>query len=256
MTDITQPTIDRALTTIERERKYLESEREAFRILLRRLSDIQPDAEPNPTAGSGGGTTTVSMTSTAPAQSRNLREAREAYRETVMAVPHYESEYDDSLEENLTIECGPSLARRLIVSDDLTPATYSAFVNACKRAREERQRTLQLLKRERDSLQRFASALDAIGRDVIEQGTTIESVADTGTLSEIDDRLRALESQCEDLARDRQEQIHERSKTDVEGLELGFLEYLYGDLETMTPVLSDLTDCLETIHYYRLRCLR
>ncbi|WP_135666066.1 hypothetical protein [Halorhabdus rudnickae] len=43
MTDITQPTIDRALTHVQRECEILETERDAFRTLLGRVSGFQID---------------------------------------------------------------------------------------------------------------------------------------------------------------------------------------------------------------------
>jgi len=254
MTETIQPKIDRALTRIDRECELLEAERDAFRALLRRISGIQMDLPGSTDVGTGGAAAVA--TSFGHRQSGSLHEIREAYRETVMAVPHYDTEYDESLEENLTAECGHSLANRIVDGEGLPPTVYEGFLGACKRAHRERERTLQYVKRERDSVGRYGSKLDDIESAVVEAGERIPSASDTRTLSRIDGTLAGLESRCSDLAEERQEQIHERSATDVDGSELGFLAYLYADLETTTPVLADVASCLETIRHYRGRCLR
>lgn len=253
MTKTIQPTIDRALDRLDRERDILATERDAFRTLLRRASRIQVDGPGSMDSPTGGATTVAASVARRP--SGNLRELRESYRETVMAVPHYESEYGEPLERNLTVECGHSLASRIVDGEVLTPPVYDAFVEACRRARRERERTLQYVERERDSVERYGSELDAIESAVVDAGERIGSTSDTWTLSRIDGTLATLESRCSDLATERQEQIHDRSATDVDGIEHGLLEYLYAEMETTTPVLADVTACLETIRRDRRRCL-
>lgn len=254
MTETTQPTIDRALECIDREWAILETERDAFQALLRRVSRIQADA-PGSVDASAGGPIAVS-TPAARRPSGTLPELRAAYRETVMAVPHYDSEYGESLAENLAAECGHSLAAHLVDGEILTPTVYDAFVAACKRARHERDRTLQHVERERNSIRRHRSELDEIESAVVEAGERIESVSDTRTRSRIDETLATLEARCGDVATARQEWIHDRSVTDVDGIELGLFAYLYADIETRTPVLADVASCLRTIRHHRSRCLR
>ncbi|WP_158854635.1 hypothetical protein [Halorhabdus sp. CUG00001] len=253
MTKISQPTIDCARRAIERERTSLEHEREAFRTLIRRVSNLQPEAVPSPVSGSGAAAT--AMTATASRPSRDLQAIRDAYRETVMAVPHYETAYGDTLRESLTLECGPSLAGHLLDGERLTPPTYGAFLTACKQARDERQQTLQRIEREQESLERFAPALEDIERDVARAGEQIDAASNTGELSEIDDQLETRETECESLASERQRQIHERAWTDIDGVDLGFFEYVYSELETTTPVLAAIAARLETIRSHRVRCL-
>ncbi|WP_136689829.1 DUF7260 family protein [Halorhabdus amylolytica] len=252
MTETTQPTIERALTRAQRECELLDTERDAFRTLLTRVSRIQVDG-PGPTTVRTGGSTTV-VRSVASQSSRRLQKLRTAYRETVMGVVHYDSEYGESLRENLAAECGHPLARQIVDGETLVPTVYNAFVDACKRARDERSRLCQYVERERDSLGRYAERLDGIETTAVEVGSRIDSTSETESLSRIDRTLERLESRCADLATERQEQIHGRSVADVDGTELELLEYLYDDMETTTPVLADVAACLETIRYHRNRC--
>ena len=255
MTVIVQPTIDRARTLVESERHLLETERDAFRDLLSRVATIQPDS-PGSTQFSTGGTATVA-TAVPREPSHSLRQLTTAYRETIMAVPHYDEAYGESLPENLAVECGEPLAGRLLEADVLTPTVYAGFLDACREARTERERTLGYVDRELASLRRCGDELAEIESAGVDAGARIASASGTQTLSRIDDRLATLESRCERLIAERQQRVHDRSETDIDRIDgLGFLEYLYADLDTTTPVLVDAADCLDTIRSHRCRCLR
>ncbi|WEL16198.1 Uncharacterized protein SVXHr_0013 [Halorhabdus sp. SVX81] len=253
MPEIVQPKIDRAYDCIDEERALLEAERDAFQTLRRRVSTIQVD-QSGPTAVETGNTVAVTTPSFRP-QSGGLRKIRDAYRETVMAVPHYDSEYGESLRENLEVECGASLARHLLDGDVLTPAMYNAFVDACTQAQDTRERTLTRIEHEQQSLERFETALTDIESTVIDVSEQLESAS--RSRARIDETLETAQTRCMDHASERQEQLHERAEKDIPGVErLSLVEYLYADLETTTPVLSDIAACLETIRHQRRRCLR
>ncbi|MFB6128510.1 MAG: hypothetical protein ABEJ47_01990 [Halorhabdus sp.] len=253
MTTITHPTIEAARTEIDAEREILVTEREAFQSLVRRVSEVTVET-PQMTAGTG---TAVVATTPIQAPSAGLQEIRTAYRETVMAVPHYESEYGESLRENLRVEVGASLAEQILDGDALTRPVHDAFLGAARRAMDERRRVQQYVDRERDSLRRFEAELTEIESAVVEIGTERTSASGTQALASLDDRLATLESRCADLAKERQQRVHDRPETDYDRIDgLGVFEYLYADLETTTPVLSAIASCLATIRHHRRRCLR
>ncbi|MCU4716490.1 DUF7260 family protein [Halapricum hydrolyticum] len=255
MTDIRHPHIDRALAAVRAERDILEAERDAFETLLRRVSAIQVDARAS-TAVQSGAVTAASIARPTEV-ARGLGEVRDAYRETVMEVPHYEIEYDESLRANLAAEFGEPLASRIVDGTVLTRQVYDAVTDACRQARDERKRALQYVERERDRLVAFEADLTAIERDVVEAGAAIESASGTRQLSRIDDTLATLQSRCLGLANERQTQLRESDQIHVLGSDgFGFYEYLYADLETPAPVLSDAGACLKTIQGHRMRGLR
>lgn len=252
MTAITHPTIEAALTEIDAEREILAAEREAFRSLIRRVSEVAVETPQTTAAGAA-----VAVTMPVQATSSSLSEIRTAYRETVMAVPHYESEYGESLRENLTVEVGESLAEQLLDGDALTRPVYDAFLEAIRQAMDERRRVQQYVERERDSLQQFDASITEVESAVAEAGTELTSASGTQSLSRIDARLATLQSRCEDLATDRQQRVHDRPETSFDWIDgLGVFEYIYADLETTTPVLSAIASCLATIRDHRRRCLR
>jgi len=57
---------------------------------------------------------------------------RDAYQETVMSVPHYEIEYDDTYQRSVAEECGPELAYAL--------TRGSRFHAECKRSPDRQSR--------------------------------------------------------------------------------------------------------------------
>ncbi|MFW6017280.1 MAG: DUF7260 family protein [Halapricum sp.] len=251
MTEIRQPHIGNALERVDAERDVLEAERDAFQALLRRVGEIGVDSQ-GTIARPGATTAAVTVRSTT--GSRRLRRIREAYRETVMAVPHYEDEYGESLRTNLTAEFGEEVAGHVVGGDVLTPRIHGAFTQICKQARDDRKRVLQRIERERERLVSFDADLTTIERDVVDAGAEITPETGTRRLSSIDDTLAALRSRCLDLVAERRKQVHARKEMEIPGAEgFGLHEYLYAGTETPAPVLADIAACLGTIRSHRIR---
>ncbi|MFB6232731.1 MAG: hypothetical protein ABEH61_00580 [Haloarculaceae archaeon] len=249
-----QPTIDTALRLIEEELELVTVEREAFDRFVSRLRDRGVSGQ-EPTAAAGGAQTMLLTGATGP--SENLRAVRQAYRDTVMDVPHYEREYGDTLVANMAAEVGPTLAGQLADGQRLTPPVYDALLEASERCRDDREDFCRLLRAERDSLQRIATELNDVESRVVELGERIDGAPNSGVLARVDDELTALETRCTDLAARRQETIHGRSGSKASGVDdVSLVQYLYADLETVTPALSDIATRLESIRHQRSLCLR
>jgi hypothetical protein len=255
MVQTRQPTIDRALTRVEEEIDIVEAEREAFARFLARLEDASATAFDATGPTTGGGST--ALTTGDARQSAELRQIRQAYRETVMALPHYEREYGDTLRESLTEELGETLAGHLVDGRVLAPPIREALVAGVERARDDRGQFRGLLRRERASLDTVASDLNDIEARLVELEAQVSAASESGRLAAIDSTLAELEQQCTDLATARQETIHGRTARQVSGVDgCSLVGYLYGDMETTTPALSDAASCLDSIRHQRRRCLR
>ncbi len=266
MVRTTQPTIERARGRVETEIELVERERKAFRRFVARLHDMggerptpgEMDTE-RPSAGetsAGGGPAVATVRE--PTPSEGLRAVRAAYRETVMAVPHYDREYGDTLAESMAAELGETLAGHVVDGQVLTPRLYEAVRAASERARDDRSDFLRHLGQERESLCEVAAELNDIESRLVELETRIDQAPTSAQLSRVDDALAALEERCTDLANRRQATIHGRSVRKISGVEgVSLLQYLYADrLATVTPALSDLADCLDAVRHQRTRCLR
>jgi hypothetical protein len=259
MIEATQPHVERAVSTVEAEIDVAATERDAFRSFLARLHDIRPATATTttspgrePSVPSG----TVIQTVQDDTSTDGLAAVRRAYRETVMDTPHYEREYGDTLAESLATETSAALAEHVTRGGRLRPSVRNAFVGAAEQASDDRRRFLSTLRRERDSLETLASELNEIEREVFSLQQDIPGAA-SGQLAVIDQRLQALERRGAELARQRQELIHNRQGPLLSGIDgTSLVEYLYGEMETRCPALTDAADCLDVIRHHRQRCLR
>jgi len=249
-----QQMIDRALSRIENELELAKTEREAFIQFLDWIEDIDPEGREKIDSIGNDRLISSPLTET---HSNGLSEIQTAYRETVMAVPHYEREYGDTLVESLATEFGKTVAGQLVGGESLTPALYDALLAASHKARDDRDNFACLLRREHHSMQTIATELADVESRVDTLSRQISTASDSEQLACIDDSLANLERQCTDLANCRQELIHGRSVAAFSGVdEQSLVQYLYADLETATPALSDITSCIDMIRCQRIRCLR
>lgn len=181
-----------------------------------------------------------------------LARACEIYRETVMGVPHYTEDYDDSLSESLAIEFGPEVATAMTTGDHLTPHLRDRLVKATQEVRESRHALLQGLNSER-------SALEAADEDLTRLGADIDDVLsarsfDSWTNEDLvvaRDHLHTHERECDQLVVDRQATLHEQRVPSTHRIDLEFAEYLYQSLPVTYPVLTDIASLAETLHTAR-----
>jgi hypothetical protein len=260
-----QPRIERAISVVERELDIVTTERDAFRRFLARLDDVEVDrSAPDGVRGAspavetraraGGGVTVAARERRADGA---MRAIRAAYRETVMDVPHYGTEYDDTLFENLAAEVGVDLAAYVTEEDALTGVVYDSLVEAIERCIDERANLRPPFRRELESLREAETELNEAEADAIELGAHVEDARSSRRAAAIDDRLADVERRCVDLVDRRQRRIHNRSFSQLSGVAgVSLTRFLYGDLETTCPVLADAVDCIETIRHYRERSLR
>jgi len=242
--------INRAIALVEEEIDLIRRERDALDRFLVRLRDTESDSFDS--TGHGLGLVT-GVTGT----SDGLRTVRRAYRETVMATPHYESEYGDTLRESLASEVGAPLARHVMDGDALTPKLHGALVQASEQSRDDRDDFLRVLCRERDSLRNVETQLNSIESCVVELRERLSTEPESTQLADINETLETLEGRCTDLANCRQDTIHNRCLRKTSGVGDGSLVwYLYSDMETVTPALSDIASCLDKIRHQRMRCLQ
>ncbi|WP_336336691.1 DUF7260 family protein [Haloarcula brevis] len=255
MTETSQPRIEQALATVRREIDCVEAELTAFRRFRTTLVSIEPTVGAAGTVdASAGGLSALGARQAKP--DAGLRAVREAYRETVMAVPHFEAEYDDSLEANLSTEFGPELGTQIATATRLTPQLYEALLTASAGARDERETLLPALERERESLESVRETLDDCERRGAALGANARRTTDPARLDDIDDELADIEADCEAAATARQQRLHGRSAAALSGIDgTSLVRYLYGDRSVTCPALADIVACLDTIRRHRRHCL-
>ena len=261
MTDTPHGRIDEALEVVDRETEYIADERAAFERFRARLSDVDPwtpataEADASESAVAGAGPSAVAVRADRPTGA-GLRTVRTAYRETVLAVPHHESEYDDTLRANLAAEFGADVAARVVDGTWLTPPLYRALAAAADRAVDERRRFHRALDRERDSLVAVRDGLADCERRLDGVAERLDG-AGPERLADLDDRAVDVESTCARLADERQELVHGRPAVSLSGVDgVSLVTFLYGDRDRRCPALAAVADCLDRARDLRTRCLR
>ncbi|WP_135365379.1 DUF7260 family protein [Halosimplex halophilum] len=268
MTDTPQDRVADAIGVVDTEIEYTADERAAFDRFRARLSKVEPwtpatadgNAIDAANAGTGpgaaGSAPTLAATRSEPRAGAGLRTVRTAYRETVMAVPHFEAEYDETLRESLAAEFGADVAAQVVDGARLTPPLYRALGAAVDRAVDERQRFRRTLERERDSLAAVRDGLAACERRLDEVAAELDG-ADAERPGRLDERLADAEATCADLADERQRLVHGCPAVPLSGVDgVSLVTFLYGDRERRCPALAAVADCLERVRDLRTRCLR
>ena len=173
-------------------------------------------------------------------QDSSLPRLREAYRQTVMAVPHYEDEYNELLAENLSAEVGEALATALTSEQHLTPHLIQTLHHAVQQAAAERDAFLTDLDREAAALNTAHATLTDITQWLADRAVQPFENWSIDERYATHDTLRTYEHQCDMLAAERQEMLYagqitvSRIETDL------FTTYLYQALDVTYPVLADL----------------
>jgi hypothetical protein len=207
-----------AADILERERAEFGAEIEAFQEFARRVDAIPSQSTP-PREFVESRRVTVTETTTA------MDQVRAAYRATVMAVPHYETVYGESLHENVASELGPDL------SDGIRPETTVRFTDTYKEALidatagtiERRRRVRAAFERELNRLQRAETEL----RDLLDHTDTV--VIPSWYRPRFTSRLDRL------LQR-RQETLQSRTATSSHSYQ-NLTCYLYGNQPWRYPIL-------------------
>ncbi len=236
--------LPKALEACERERDRTRTEARAFGRFARRLDRIDTAAPAATVREPAAGPRTTTLVRP-PDAGEGIRAVREAYRETVMAVPHYEEEYDEPLAENVAAEFDPDAAAALAAGDRLTPQVEAALSQAATDAREGREELIASLDAEIASLEDRGEAISELERSL---GRLDDRPLPDQSFDELRERwgeVDRLRTELEGVLADRQDEI--RSGRTLRG---GFPDpwtmyaYFYQSIPTTHPVLREGTRLL------------
>lgn len=236
-----------ATATLAAERERTVAERDAFTAFEKRVSRLEP--RPLDPASSG-----PPLSISQPQGGSLLERVREAYRETVMRVDHYDEEYGEPLSVNLAAEFGEEVGAAVCGGGAFTSPVKAAVCNAARDAVDRRSVFVDVLDEERAALEGAARDLRGIGA-VVERidRTTIGSF---GSLRETRERLCEIEQRCEDLVADRQTTLRTPRVGGRWDAEESLNEYLYAELNVTYPVLADAADAADAVREQRRRIER
>lgn len=221
--------IPEALALLRRERRRTVDEREAFEAFSETVRAMAAE-----TSESG---LRVGGLSGSPSPEAG-QPIRRAYERTVMAVPHYAEEYDDTYTESLEAELGAPVAAAA-TSGSLTPTTRAGIVRAATRARADRERFVEALDEERESLLDADDRLGAVLSELADLETEPREQLDFGGLDAIRARITVLQSKTDAVGRERQQQLRtwQRELSLAAGAP-DLPSYLYQEAPVSYPILS------------------
>jgi hypothetical protein len=243
--------LEAAATELERERRRTRDELEALRGFEDRVRGIDTEAALSATRRA------VVAPTAASTATDGLGAVREAYEATVMSVPHYVEEYDDTYGESLAEEFSPEIAAALVGGASFDEHRKGALLSAVSESQTARERLLTVLAAEGGSLAEATETLDAVADELVEFAERSFRGAPFGALDGYRARLGVLEGKCEAVLADRQEAVFEQRRTRWLPSEApDIARYVYQDLAVDYPVMSVVADRLGDIERIRARIER
>lgn len=235
-----------AVGALEAERDRTDRERDAFAAFVDRVSEV--DAE-NPRLTDGG---PMAVTGS---RAGRLPAVLDAYRETVMAVEHYDDEYDDTLLEHMAAEFGDDVALAVQNGAILSPQLKRTLCASGLQAKQRRERLLAALDAESESLTASTRALSTVDETL----GSVDPDADRSRDDLVSDwhAVQAASEDVRSLLDERQSDIHEqRHVVGQAGGPTTLYEYVYGSLPSSYPVLSVGTTAIDRTRALRRRLSR
>ena len=252
-----------AVDADQRERRRVLAERDAFEGFADRVADLDPAPTGSTAPGFDGPMAAVRTVDRAGGDDVRLRRVLAAYRDTVMSVPHYRQEYDETIPESLAAELGPDTAAALASNGTLSAASQSALVRRSRRAAEARSSLADGIDEEIEALRAFESDLSRVDRRRRRLLEHLDGVSGPGTDAALDvwERLNELEGECDEIAAERQETLADPPMTPDPATDSGedraFYEYLYEPTDgPRYPVLAQVSELAERIRGDRDRVAR
>lgn len=194
-----------------------------------------------PGGGSGGGDVT-------------LRRVMTAYEDTVLSLPHYRDEYDETATESLAAELGPDTTTALATDGGLSSGAQSALVDRSRRAADARTRLADAIDEEIDELADRESTLSGIDRRrrrLLGHLDGIRSRGEADAAIDVWNRLTDLERECDRLAADRQRSLDDppmSAGAPMEDTDKAFYAYLYDPTDgPRYPVLAQVAELAESV---------
>lgn len=222
--------------TIAEEERKITAEHQAFSAFEREVQAIKIPTE------------NIFRKSSQPVQTFETTENRgeiiTAYAQTIMAVPHYQDEYDESIEESLVQEFSPEIRTALLTNTMLTPTVKSSLLMHIHQAKEKRIDFLKLLEQEKASLESVSKTIQAIQ---LSEGNRIPTDQDSDIYPVYCDLTNA-EEKLTRLHQKRQRDIHSINRNRQTNASQPLLqEYLYQSLSSPFPGLMKTLEIIQSL---------
>lgn len=251
-----------AETACRRERRRILDERDAFESFADRVAEVDTMSAATDSTPSGvpaGGFRGVGVGrrpgGEKPGPDATLRRVLAAYGDTVLSLPHYRAEYEETAAESLAAELGPDTVTALASDGGLSAGTQSALVDRSRQAVSAREALAGAIDEEIDELGRRESAMATIDRRrqrLLDHLEGVRGDRETDAAIDVWNRLADLEGRCDELAADRQRSLDDpplrpEAAPDAD-CERPFYQYLYGPADgPRHPVLAAVAEVADRV---------
>lgn len=241
--------VQEAIEIVIEEHDRTRAERDAFEAFREQVDEVSADR---------GGRMMSTLRSVAPRTAttpEGLHRVRQAYRDTVMYVDHYEEDYGDTIDESLAEEFGTDLAAQIRPDGSFSPLVKRQLATAAEQCRQERENFLSTLDDERDALEAAQGTLEDVRTDLEHATARLISDFSLDGLISIHSHLEETERRCEALLEERQRQrVDGHAEVDAPRTTVKDLQtYLYQPLAVTYPVLSETTALVARVRRVRER---
>ncbi len=244
--------VRQTVAAVDEEQRCVRAERDAFDQFATAVSALPTTTDTAVTGAPGPQLMTATTTTTG----TQLQAVATAYRETVLAVPHYEESYDEPIAENMAAEFNETIATAVLEGQQLTPPLKRTLVAHALEAKDRRDRFLDTLQDERTAIDEAQTVL----RDVDNRLTSVTpDQFPTIPFADLVSRDRILADEratCTQLLADRQQQIQNQNRQTARSTEPLIQQYLYQPLEVTFPVLTETLERIERIREQRRALIR
>lgn len=212
------------------ERRRTTAELAAFDTFIDRVQDI-------PTTRAASLSSPSALIERAP--KGGLASVRDAYRSTVMAVPHYEEEYDNDFAEDVIEEFGSTIATILEQDRPFDARTKQTLLALAVDSQSRRMTHIDLIDAERESIEAATERLRPIAEE-------LDTIADTelqeesfGSLDAYRARMDTLVEKCDTAAEHRQNDLFKHQSIAALPDEIAAVPlYLYQRHDSTFPILA------------------
>lgn len=230
---------------VKEEYRRTASERDAFHEFARRVASLDASATPVTAAQTVGRGATA--TAEQPPPDHDLEAVRDAYRDTVMAVPHYAEDYDEPLEVNMAAELGSEIATAVEEGGGFTPQLRGALMTKSRDAERKREDFLATLEDEAGDIEAAVESLHDADDDLNRLASRPLAARSYDDLVAAWDHLEDLERRLDRLIGGRQDAIHDSPIDRARGASVSLHEYLYQSLPVTYPVLASSASVLDRV---------
>ena len=244
--------LEAALESVRREQREIERECRAFRRFrqcIQSLETTTPQIE-QPSVG---------MQQCLSSAQRSARDEIEpCYRETAMAVDHYDDVYDDSFEASISAEFGADVLVLISKASSFSPVIKQRLLDAAQRCIDGRRAFLETLEDEYTTLTDAQSTVQGIRDTMVESDDEELQALSAAQLTNRYEILQSQTDKSEEWIQRRQEQLHDRrsERLSDEYGDTDLCSYLYEPLGVNHPVLVTFVEVIEIIYRYEQQLLR